>query len=288
MDYWPLKPEARETPIGLSQATALLARVGHLQPGALAGALLNILGEHVALAQCVVFAYPPEQSPRLVSYADRARTRELPAISREYAERFFLEDTNRLAMHELMASRRRQSGDRTDAGAGRLDDAILVHRQLPEDITHADYRAICYDQPRISDRIALLTHQDPLAWLSINLYRGREHGRFSTEEIQCIESFAPFLTQLARLHLHCHQYDNELGPTLLQRMRRRFPSLTRRDMDLLSGVVEGQDVDQIAQAMGIQPGSVQTYTKRIYRKLGISGQRELFSLMLSPVSTPAN
>jgi DNA-binding CsgD family transcriptional regulator len=268
MDYWPLKPEARETPIGLSQATALLARVGHLQPGALAGALLNILGEHVALAQCVVFAYPPEQTPRLVSYADRARTRELPAISREYAERFFLEDTNRLAMHELMAIRRRRLlSDGSEAGAGRLDDAILVHRQLPEDITHADYRAICYDQPRISDRIALLTHQDPQAWLSINLYRGREHGRFSTEEIQCIESFAPFL---------------------LQRMRRRFPSLTRRDMDLLSGVVEGQDVDQIAQAMGIQPGSVQTYTKRIYRKLGISGQRELFSLMLSPVSTPAN
>ena len=215
MDYWPLKPEARETPIGLSQATALLARVGQLQPGALAGALLNILGEHVALAQCVVFAYPPEQTPRLVSYADRARTRELPAISREYAERFFLEDTNRLAMHELMASRRRQSGDRTDAGAGRLDDAILVHRQLPEDITHADYRAICYDQPRISDRIALLTHQDPLAWLSINLYRGREHGRFSTEEIQCIESFAPFLTQLARLHLPADRL-----PVLRQRLQR--------------------------------------------------------------------
>ena len=153
MDYWPLKPEARETPIGLSQATALLARVGHLQPGALAGALLNILGEHVALAQCVVFAYPPEQSPRLVSYADRARTRELPAISREYAERFFLEDTNRLAMHELMAIRRRRPlSDGSEAGAGRLDDAILVHRQLPEDITHAEYRAICYDQPRISDR----------------------------------------------------------------------------------------------------------------------------------------
>jgi DNA-binding NarL/FixJ family response regulator len=286
MDFWPLKPEARETPIGLSQATALLARVGHLQPGALAGALLNILGEHVALAQCVVFSYPPEQSPRLVSYADRSRTRELPAISREYAERFFLEDTNRLAMHELMAGRRRQS--RGVEGSAGVDDAILVHRQLPEDIANADYRAICYDQPRISDRIALLTHQDPQAWLSINLYRGREHGRFTSEEIQCIESFAPFLTQLARLHLRCHEYDNELGSTLLQRMRRRFPSLTRRDMDLLSGVVDGQDVDQIAQAMGIQPGSVQTYTKRIYRKLGISGQRELFSLMLSPVSSPAN
>jgi DNA-binding CsgD family transcriptional regulator len=286
MDYWPLKPEARETPIGLSQATALLARVGHLQPGALAGALLDVLGKHVALAQCVVFSYSPQQPPRVVSYADRSRTRELPDISREYAERFFLEDTNRLAMHELMAGRRLQP--KSFDGAGSMDDPILVHRQLPEDIANADYRAICYDQPRISDRIALLSLQDAPAWLSINLYRGREHGRFDDEEIHCIESFAPFLTQLARLHLRCHQYDNELGLTLLQRMRWRFPSLTRRDMDLLSGVVDGQDVDQIAQAMGIQAGSVETYTKRIYRKLGISGRRELFALMLSPVSTPAN
>jgi DNA-binding CsgD family transcriptional regulator len=278
MEYWPLQPGARETPIGLSQATALLARVGTLQPSALAGALLGILSEHVALAQCTLFAYPPDQPPRIVSYADRARTRELPAISRDYATRFFRLDGNRQAMAGAAAARRRAGGASGPEG----ESPILVQRQAPEDLADGDYRAICYDQPQISDRIALLTHHDPWNWLSINLYRGREHGRFTPEEIVCIETFAPLLIQLARLHLRCHQIDNELGPTLLQRLRQRFPVLTKRDMDLLAGVVDGQDGEQIALAMGIQPGSVQTYLKRIYRKLGISGQRELFSLMLAP------
>jgi DNA-binding CsgD family transcriptional regulator len=282
MEYWPLKPGARETPIGLAQATALLARVGTLQPGALAGALLGILSEHVALAQCTVFAYPPDQPPRIVSYADRARTRELPAISHDYVTRFFQQDGSRLAMAHEMESRRRRGGPGTPG----TDLPILVHRQSPDDLADGDYRAVCYDRPQISERIALLTCHDHWSWLSINLYRGREHGPFNADEIECIETFAPFLTQLARLHLRCHQYDNELGSTLIQRLKWRFPTLTKRDLDLLAGVVEGQDGDQIAHAMGIQPTSVQTYLKRIYRKLGISGQRELFGLMLAPVSLP--
>lgn len=276
MEYWPLKPGAQETPIGLNQATALLARVGSLQPGALASALLGILSEHVAVAQCTVFAYPPNQAPRIVSYADRSRTRELPQISHDYATKYFRLDGSRRA---IASAKRRRAGD---------DGTIVVHRQSAEDVDNAAYREVCYDKPRISDRIALLTYHDGQTWLAVNFYRGREHGRFKPEEITCIETFAPFLIQLTRLHVRCHQYDNELGPTLIARLRLRFPALTKRDMDLLACIVDGQDADHISATMGIQPGSVQTYTKRIYRKLGISGQRELFSLMLSPVSTPAN
>jgi DNA-binding CsgD family transcriptional regulator len=273
MEYWPLKPGTQDTPIEASQVAALLARVGSLPQEALAGVLLHWLTEHVALAQCAVFSYPPGQAPRIVSYADRARTRRLPAIAQDYVTRFHREDGSRQAMASVQAER-----------AGPHDGAILLHRQTPADLGDGDYRAICYDQPRISERIALLSCQDRWHWLSINLYRGHEHGPFLPQEVACIEAFAPFLTQLVRLHLRCHQYDNELGSTLVQRLKWRFPALTRRDLDLLDGVVAGQDGDEIAHLMGIQPASVQTYLKRLYRKLGISGQRELFGLMLAPLT----
>jgi len=282
MEYWPLKPGTQDTPIGANQVAALLARVGSLPQEALAGALLHLLTEHVALAQCAVFSHPPSQPPRIVSYADRARTRRLPAIAQDYVTRFHREDGSRQAMASVHAERTGGAVERE--GAGPHGGAILLHRQTPEDLGEGDYRAICYDQPRISERIALLSCQDRWHWLSINLYRGHEHGPFRPQEVACIEAFASFLTQLVRLHLRCHQYDNELGGTLVQRLKWRFPSLTRRDLDLLDGVVAGQDGDEIARLMGIQPASVQTYLKRLYRKLGISGQRELFGLMLAPLT----
>ena len=243
MDSWPLEPGAREAPIGLTQATALLAQVGTLAPTALAGVMLDVLAPRVPLAQCAVFVNPPDQPPRIVSYANRARTRNLPAVRRG----------------QISPTRQTTGEPRPDVG-----------------------RPGCAEPVRISERIALLSCVDQGNRLSINFYRGREHGPFTAVERACIEALGPFLTQLARLHLRFHQYDHELGPTLIRRLRLRFPALTRRDIDLLAGVVDGDDSEAIARRMGIQPASVQTYLKRLYRKLGISGQRELFGVMLAP------
>jgi DNA-binding CsgD family transcriptional regulator len=38
--------------------------------------------------------------------------------------------------------------------------------------------------------------------------------------------------------------------------------------------------------MGIERSSAQTYLKRVYRKLGISGQRELLGLLMAPDAGP--
>lgn len=280
MESWLLNPEMPDTPIGVGRVASLLSRVGSLSQEELAAWLLQFVSEQVALAQCAVFAYPEGQLPRIVSYADRARTRRLPDIALDYVRRLHQED----GCHQLMRGGRgsrplgaAQQAIRVSAGD------IVLHRQTPEDLREGDYRAICYDQPRISERIALLSCQDRSNWLAINFYRGREQGRFSADDVATLEALAPLVTQMVRLHLCCHRYDQELGATLIQRLHGRFPALTRRDLELLAGVVAAQDGDEIARQMGIQPSSVQTYFKRLYRKLGISGQRELFGLMLAPL-----
>jgi DNA-binding NarL/FixJ family response regulator len=57
-----------------------------------------------------------------------------------------------------------------------------------------------------------------------------------------------------------------------------FPELTRRDQELLQLMLAGSEVEGISASMGIQLSSAATYIKRLYRKLGISGQRELLAL----------
>jgi DNA-binding CsgD family transcriptional regulator len=58
--------------------------------------------------------------------------------------------------------------------------------------------------------------------------------------------------------------------------------LTKRDLDVVRGLLAGLATEGIAERMGIEVSSAQTYLKRVYRKLGISGQRELFGVLLAP------
>ena len=68
-------------------------------------------------------------------------------------------------------------------------------------------------------------------------------------------------------------------PALLsERVVSLYPELTRRNQELLQLMLAGCEVEDISVNMGIQRSSAATYIKRLYRKLGISGQRELLAL----------
>lgn len=137
------------------------------------------------------------------------------------------------------------------------------------------------DAWQIGERSAWLNGCDGCLQLRIHFECGAAVGPWRSDERACLDAFAPCLISFVRLNLRCRRMDEALGDTLVLRLRQRFPALTRRDRDLLAGMVKGRDAEQIALAMGIRPGSVQTYLKRLYRKLGISGQRELYGLLLS-------
>ncbi len=51
--------------------------------------------------------------------------------------------------------------------------------------------------------------------------------------------------------------------------------LTAKELEILGQFAQGQTVSQISSMLFISPGTVKTHLKNIYRKLGISNQREL-------------
>ena len=161
--------------------------------------------------------------------------------------------------------------------------AVLLHQQAGDEIGHDAYRAACYRGPDVSDRLALLMQPNDSTWLSINLYRAHRSGAFQPREIAAIETLAPLIAQAAQHH-YVLAGSTQIGipQPMLARLRGACPALSKRELDVLRGVLEGQSAREIGDTIGVKASSVVTYQKRAYRRLGISSQRQLFALCLQP------
>ncbi len=254
--------------LDLSRATGLVSAVGSSDVNAFASEVMKTLGDVAAVSQCTVFAYEFGNRPRTMSVADHRGGRYLRDVADTYAKRFYALDGNQ----KIVAS-----------GPRKLGAAVLLHQQTSEDIEHEAYRAACYQQPNVSDRLSLLLQPADDIWLSVNLYRDRSGGRFNPGEITQIEALAPLIAHSAKHHYALSgQVQMGIPQLMLARLRSVCPDLSKRELDVLRGVLEGLTARDIGDMMGIKPSSVVTYQKRAYRRLGISSQRQLFALCLSP------
>jgi DNA-binding CsgD family transcriptional regulator len=271
---WALAPQSGAgIDIPLTQVTDLMRKLGLTGRHAVAEELLRIVGSRVPLAQCTIFSFEGQGRPRILAVGDRARTQALPRISQDYVTRFYpLDGSVRVMQAELAAARSASPGH----------PHIVLHRQRGSDIAHSEYRAICYDLPQVAERLAILALHEGERWLSVNFYRGVEHGPFDADAIAVVEAFAPLVVHVVRLHYGGQALNHDLAELMLARLLHRCPALTKRDQDVVRGLLAGHATEGIADRMGIELSSAQTYLKRVYRKLGISGQRELLGLLMQP------
>lgn len=271
MRYWRLDRPPLAGQLDLSKVTGLVAAIGHDDANALASEVLKTLGDVASISQCTVFAYEFGNRPRTVSVADHRGGRYLRDVADTYARHYYVLDGNQ----KIVSAPR----------PGKPGSSLLLHLQTSEDIEHEGYRAACYQHPNVSDRLALLLQPAEDIWLSVNLYRDRGRGSFRPGEIELVEAIAPLIGHAARHHYAlCGQSQMGIPQMMLARLRGLCPDFSKREMDVLRGVLEGRTAHDIAELMGVKPASVVTYQKRAYRRLGISSQRQLFALCLSPAA----
>lgn len=267
-----------DVPVSLAQVQALLTQLGRDHRHAVAEALLAWLSPHVPLAQCTIFSFERPNRPQTIAVGDRSRTSALGDIAQAYVTRYFRLDPAVAVMQAEAAAATRAVG----APEGGPGPRMRLHRQRPADIAHAGYRHTCYELPQVAERVAILAWYDRRYWMSVNLYRGTEHGLLRDDELARIAALAPTVVEAVRLHHTGRQLEQDLGEVVLARLNRRFPDLTPRDLDVLRALLQGLDTPALAAHLGLTPASAQTYIKRTHRKLGISSQRELLAVLMAP------
>ncbi|HEY2020186.1 helix-turn-helix transcriptional regulator [Paraburkholderia sp.] len=271
MRSWRLASPLRSGQISTARATDLVMAISQPDADTLAASILRTAGESLPVSQCTIFAYEFDARPRTVSAADHRGGRFLRDVAERYAAHFYALDGNRAII-----------GDAHEART-HARDALVLHQQRSDEIENDAYRAACYAQPNVSDRLSLLLQPMDSVWLSINLYRDRAHGVFAPGELERIESIAPLFAHAARAHYALTgQHQQGTATAMLARARRVCPALTPRELDVLRGVLDGASAAEIAERMGVKPASVVTYQKRAYARLGISNQRQLFALCMQP------
>jgi DNA-binding CsgD family transcriptional regulator len=205
---------------------------------------------------------------RLVCTASRPRWRFAHEAQRAYLERFHALDPNRSAFD-----------------AARPAAGTLVRRLRREQVPGADYRHYCYDAARLVDRLSVLC-ADAGGGYALNLYRSRERGPFSEGEAARVGESASLLAACCVKHDRLRPSPDagaEAGrrvDALVDRLFRLQRGLSRRELAVAARVLAGMTSEGIAADLGIGLQSVLTYRKRAYAKLGVCGQRELFSLAL--------
>lgn len=113
-------------------------------------------------------------------------------------------------------------------------------------------------------------------------FRAREREIFATIEP----------TFLAMIAAHCVKA-LPLGPASatgkVKAALDRFGSLslTGRERDIVKRIFEGHSTKSIARLLDIVPGTVMVHRARIYDKLGIASQSELFALFIAAISSEA-
>ena len=265
-----LGPHAPDLP--LAHVGALLEKLGLSDRHAVAEEVLHLLGTLVPLAQCTIFSFEGTDRPRIVAVGDRSRTRELPDIALAYVQRFYRLDGAQQAMLANEALARKATPQRPH---------IVLHRQMASDVQHPDYRQVCYELPQVAERLAILSLHEGRRWISVNLYRGREHGLLSDSELRIVEALAPLIVQAVRLHHAGQQLGEDLTGLMLDRLALRAPGLTARDEDVVRALLQGMSTAELADCLGLTVASAQTYTKRLYRKLGVSGHKDLVGWLLA-------
>lgn len=186
--------------------------------------------------------------------------------------------------------------DRYTRGFHRLDPTLnslpriggkaetLLHLLSAESVGNDVYRKTCFEDPAFSQKISIAHGSSDGGWTIMNVYLGEPCT--NATPIGNVVAFgaivAPFLRRRARARgvSGTDALPERADDRIARRLQRRFPTLTERERRVCALTMIGKSSGEIASALGIRPGTVLTYRRRAYDRLGISSAASLVAELL--------
>jgi DNA-binding CsgD family transcriptional regulator len=235
--------------------------VDHVDAGDFDATLLGILQEKGPAAEVNGFLYARrDRDPRPVAWCGRPDGTAL-RVDR-YARNYHRLDPTLHSLPNPVSS-----------------GASLVDVLTPSRISDSAYRRMCFEAPAFSRKISV-AHADPGGeWTILNIYLNQDGaGDDTVQRLAAFGTFiAPFLRKRsrgfgpARFPNSTEYADEHVG----RRLKERFPTLTERETRVCALTMIGKTSGEIATTLGIRPGTVITYRRRAYERLGVSSAASL-------------
>jgi DNA-binding CsgD family transcriptional regulator len=238
----------------------LIGKIGspHFEPS-----FFRIVREATACEHVTAFASSDRAPARLLFALNRGAKPVARTIAEKYLTHYWNHDpANRLCGRK---------------GAAANEIAVRVFCQ---DIDHDAYRHDCYSSVDLVDRFSIIRrHGDET--LRLNLYRSAQRGRFVVADFAAVLECADVMFALLAKHDAQHAVAGGSEADLFaRRLRQLMPQLSRRELDVCVGIMQGRSSEAIALELGISVNTVLTYRKRAYVRLGITSHNELMRLVL--------
>jgi DNA-binding CsgD family transcriptional regulator len=167
--------------------------------------------------------------------------------------------------------------------SGVTEGCFRLGELAPEGFLKSEYFSSYYRHLEIGDELGLLTALGPGSVAHASLTRRRGKTRFTRHDAAWLTAAAPLVREAVR-RMNAAAAPARGDPAAFHdRLRRAYDLfgssiLTERERDVAHLLLQGNSAKAIARALGISPDTARNHLKRIYPKLGVSSQAELFAL----------
>lgn len=160
----------------------------------------------------------------------------------------------------------------------------------PDAIKESEYYRVYYSEKKVVDEGMFLTKLESQRHVGFLVERKAPAASFTQRELDDLQLIAPVVCALMKQHYHTVGPEHEsVPPRFDEHFSKAFNQfgssvLTPREKHIAHLILRGHSSKSGARELDISPNTERVHRRRLYEKLGIASQTELFWMFIESIS----